>query len=252
MSFRELILYHLVRYLATENDAFLVQFVSLCRSFSVDVPALLARFSTPRHARLLARALNCKQYTEELALEFPPDALRELLRLKLRRCTPRVRRAARLDARARGAALVAGREVAVRAANEELLTYLARTYNPALYRYRRAGARSDTGAGAGAATDAGACPGDPAEAPGLCAPAGAPVLVVCGPSRIPFFAYAAARVVSNRDLEVVVTDACVQALLREEHAPLLEAVFRRGADTALNRALRSVFRFLRSASERVT
>ena len=82
-------MYHLVRYLATENDAFLVQFVSLCRSFSVDVPALLARFSTPRHARLLARALNCKQYTEELALEFPPDALRELLRLKLRRCTPR-------------------------------------------------------------------------------------------------------------------------------------------------------------------
>ncbi|AAC55186.1 MC058R [Molluscum contagiosum virus subtype 1] len=246
MSFRELILYHLVRYLATENDAFLVQFVSLCRSFSVDVPALLARFSTPRHARLLARALNCKQYTEELALEFPPDALRELLRLKLRRCTPRVRRAARLDARARGAALVAGREVAVRAANEELLTYLVRTYNPALYRYRRAGARSYTGAGAGAGT------GDPVEAPGLCAPAGAPVLVVCGRSRIPFFAYAAARVVSNRDLEVVVTDACVQALLREEHAPLLEAVFRRGADTALNRALRSVFRFLRSASERAT
>nr|WQH57919.1 MAG: MC058R [Molluscum contagiosum virus] len=244
MSFRELILYHLVRYLATENDAFLVQFVSLCRSFSVDVPALLARFSTPRHARLLARALNCKQYTEELALEFPPDALRELLRLKLRRCAPRVRRAARLDARARGAALVSGREVAVRAANEELLTYLVRTYNPALYRYRRAGARPNTGAGA--------CAGDPVEVPGLCAPAGAPVLVVCGPSRIPFFAYAAARVVSNRDLEVVVTDACVQALLREEHAPLLEAVFRRGADTALNRALRSVFRFLRSTGERAT
>ncbi|QGN68054.1 viral late transcription elongation factor [Equine molluscum contagiosum-like virus] len=218
MSFRDLILYHLVRYLIAENEASLVQFTSLCRCFSVDVPALLARFSTPRHARLLARALNCKQHTEELELSFPRDALRELLLLKLHRFAYTVRRTPRLGAELQGTAVVAGQEVQVGEANDAMLEYLAAEYSPAFYRHTRVST--------------------PAPRPRA-------RMLVCGQDSVPFFAYVSARVVCNRDLRVVVTDACVAALLRAEHAPLLEAVFRRGADNALNRALRGVFYFLR-------
>lgn len=218
MSFKALILYDLVRYLVREEDVFLVRFNSLCRSFSVDVPSLLARFSTPRYARLIARALNCRQYTNELELSLPADALRELITLKLWRLSKFVRKDARLRDDMHGAACVTDGHVYMCHTNEAFRDYIMEEYSPLDYSYS-----------------------DDSE---LAIVSRAKVFF-CGYGEIPFFACAAARVVSNTRARVRLTDACLDALLSEQNAALLESVFMRGSGTPINLALRYLYYFLR-------
>uniref|UniRef100_A0AAU7E282 Late transcription elongation factor OPG087 n=1 Tax=Rousettus bat poxvirus TaxID=3141933 RepID=A0AAU7E282_9POXV len=214
-----MILYDLVRYLVTENDRFLARFNSLCRSFSVDVPLLLSKFSTARNARLIARALNCKTCTdEEIDLRLPDDALRELLRLKLRRITRTARRSARLTPAMRGAACVTGTTVFRACANRALIDFLEAEYNCSVYTH----------------VDVDRLVMKPRSK-----------VYFCGVDPVPFFPCISASVVSNIRARVELTDACVDALLSEQHAALLQQVFMNGADTALNVAMRQIFYFLR-------
>ncbi|CCD83229.1 transcriptional elongation factor [Squirrelpox virus] len=215
MPFRELILFHLTRFLLSGDESSLAEFSSLCQGFQVDARAVVEGLGERRFSRLAAQAAACRVCLPEVTLSFPEDALREVLRLRLSRFSRVVRATARLDPAMRGVAVVAGREVSVRDADERMMEFLEAEYDPELYRYSAERVtRVKTGAR----------------------------ILACGVARVSFLAYAAANVVVNRDAAVVVTERCLDGLLRPENRHVLQGLFARG--TGVNAALRRIFYFL--------
>lgn len=218
MTFKVLVLYDLTKYLATEDDTLLARIHSLCRSFSIDVPRLLAQFSTPSNARLIAKVLNCKEYATEVDLCLPEDAMRTLVRLKLRNRTRTVRRCARLTPTMRGAAYVIGRTVHLHCANEELQAFMEAEYSPTLYRH--------------------------VSVPALILRPRCK-LYMCAVPVIPYYACLVGVVFSNMRARAVLSETCIDALVSEENEELLRDLFMSGSNTAFNRALRHIYCFLR-------
>ncbi|ATI21160.1 VLTF [Eastern grey kangaroopox virus] len=226
----EFVLYNLVGFLITGEEPFLVRFSSLCRSFNVDVPRVLARFSTARNARLITRALNCKAYTRELELSFTEESVSELLRLRLRlqNRTRVVRRNLRADAACCGRAELAGGRV-LYDCNEAMLCLLRSRYDPRIYAYERV-------------------PGVVAEAGTGTAGAPSRTVFLCGESSVPFHVYAIARIRTGSELRVKVTEDCVPELLRAENRRALDALFtRRPGNGVLANTLCDLYRSARTA-----
>ncbi|ABA00555.1 Late transcription elongation factor [Orf virus] len=207
MTFRELILFHAATHVVTGDPEAPRRAASLCRGFGVDFRAIHAEFARryPRTAAAVERA----QPLPEVDAAFPPDARRQVVRLRLEAAALVVKESRALSASMRGVAVVDGCCVRVCRANDELLEFLARRYDPAVYRY--------------------------AEVPSPSVRPGSKVFACAGRS-VTFAAAHRSRITANRPLRVVVTEACVDGVLARGAAE----VFDRGSGV-LPRALREIF-----------
>lgn len=180
---------------------------SLCAGFGVDFSAAFGEFARryPRTAAAIERA----DLLPQTDMAFPTDALRALVRLRLQASGLQVKAARALTPAMHGAAVVDGCAVRVFRANDALLEFLVARFDPAVYRYV-----------------------------GVRAPSvrrGSRVFVCAGES-VSFIAAHESRIVANRPMRVVVTDACVARVLERGAAD----VFDRGSSVLL-RALREIF-----------
>ncbi|ABJ08965.1 transcriptional elongation factor [Nile crocodilepox virus] len=209
-------LFHLAKFLLTEDEEALRQFNGVCAYLQRPKHEVLKDFYCARQSRRITRALNCADVPAEVALEFPPDLARQLVGLRLRgfRCV--VRRSAWLPADAAGEALVAadGR-VYHRRCNPAMLAFVRR-------RYRRLGREF---AEAGDAL--------PAEPGGLA--------IVCGRADVSLYEWICRDALrTNVDAEVVVTEGCIEKVLSNTKltSKLLATHHRRNA---VHRSLKTIY-----------
>ncbi|WZD65383.1 transcriptional elongation factor [Bovine papular stomatitis virus] len=211
MSFRELILFHAATHVVTGDPEAPRRAASLCAGFGVSFRAEYGEFAKryPRTAAAVERA----ELLPETDMAFPPDALRALVRLRLEAAGLSVKASRLLAPAMCGTAVVDGCSVRVCGANDALLEFLAKRYDPEVYRYVATAAPS-VRCGSRA--------------------------FVCSGGSVTFVAAHESRITANRPLRVVVTDACVTKVLERGAAE----VFERGSGVLL-RALRDMFYRLR-------
>ncbi|ASC55599.1 transcriptional elongation factor-like protein [Seal parapoxvirus] len=184
MSFRELILFHAAAHVVGGDPEAPARAASLCAGFGTNFRALHAEFARryPRTAAAVDRAA----LLPETGMNFPADALRQLVRMRLEAAALAVKESRALSRTMTGCAVVDGCCVRVCCANDELLGFLARRYDPNVYRYVKV-ARPSVRCGSRA--------------------------FVCSGSKVTFIAAHESRITANRPLRVVVTEACVNRVL---------------------------------------
>ncbi|AQT37597.1 transcriptional elongation factor [Myxoma virus] len=212
MPFRDLILFHLSKFLLTENEDSIKMFVSLCRGFDINPEHLILSVLNKQYLKKLTKVIRHEMLLPDITVCFQDDIVNELLRLRLCKFSKQIKASYKLTASMKGIVYVKDQKIYLSAVNDELLDFLLKEYTPHIYKYY---------------------PGKPNTIIGS-------KIILCGYDKITFFTYYTTHVVTNQRVHVVVTDKCIDSLLQPQHHPLLKKIFD-GSNDVVNKVLKHIF-----------
>ncbi len=213
MSFRDLILFYLCRFLLTEEDSYLKRVKSLCRCFNLEYSEFSSLFPERKYVRLMNRLSDCS-LLEEVRLGFPSDVMREIVKLRLYEFSKTIRPFFRFPKEMNGVAIINCRNIYIVNANDSLIDFLLQEFDPRFYTY------STTS--------------------NLTSVFGCKVLI-CGLPKVTFIAYLTSKIITNSEVEVVVTEKCIDLLMSNHQ--LLSKLFDSGHGS-VNKVLKRIFYLL--------
>ncbi|AST09473.1 VLTF [NY_014 poxvirus] len=211
MPFRDLILFNLSKFLLTEDIKSLELVSSLCRGFEISYDQLISYFPERKYHKHISRVFEITELTSEFDIEFPKTAFYDLIYLRLYKYSRSIRPCYKLDASMKGIVIIKDRNIFIREANDELLEYLFKEYNPQIYSYSVE--RTDI--------------------------AGSKV-ILCGFSEVTFMAYTTSHITTNQKVDVVVTKKCINSLIDNDNYQIVKDLFDKGTGT-INKILRKIF-----------
>ncbi|QHR82591.1 viral late transcription elongation factor [Brazilian porcupinepox virus 1] len=213
MPFRDLILFHLSNFLLTENVYSIKMAISICRCFGIDVKDMILNSFDKRY---LNKALNLLvEYDEilpEINISLPENTIYELIRLRLYKFSKYVKTSYKLTKMMKGIVIIKDIYVYIHRANDELLDFIFKEYNPKVYIYIVNKPDNINGS----------------------------KIILCGYDKITFFAYSIANITSNQETSVIVTDNCIKSLSDPINKQILFNLFD-NTNSRINKILRNIF-----------
>nr|WGO62680.1 transcriptional elongation factor [Wadden Sea poxvirus] len=213
MPFRDLILYYLSRSILIEDEYSIKMVISLCRGFQIDIKEIIiSTFQDTKYMRYFINFLQDTPLFPEILIQFPENILRELIYLRLYKFSKTLRASYKLNESMKGTAIINNRIVIVRGANDNLINFLFKEYNPQIYTYSNELPISIMGC----------------------------KIIVCGFSKITFIAYISSRILTNKKLDIIVTEKCIDELVKSYNRHILQNLFNNGNGT-INKILKDIF-----------
>ncbi|ABI99216.1 transcriptional elongation factor [Deerpox virus W-848-83] len=211
MPFRDIILFYLLKYLLTENHYSMRMIISLCRVYDIKIEDLIVSALSKKYLRKFSKILSYPDVLlPEISICFPENIIHELLLLRVQKFSKSIRASYRLTKNMKGIVIVKNRYLFVVHANDDLLNYLFKEYNPQLYIYDI---------------------GKPSDVCGS-------KMILCGYSKIKFYTSLVTNIITNQKIDIVVTEKCIELLAQNEQ--LVKDLFDKSNDK-INRLLRQVF-----------
>ncbi|ANS71141.1 viral late transcription elongation factor [Pteropox virus] len=216
MSFRELILFNVLKFIIMSDTKSLKTLASLSLAFGSDiVEKNLSKFNK-RYYKHILQITQCTEYVPILDLEFDSDVIREIIKLRLLSFNHTIKPLSKLKLTMKGVITVSRNKVYIYDANDELLEMVMKQYNPSMYNYISS------------------------KKPKVIKGSN---ILVCGFPKISYFAYSISKIYVNVPTTVVVTDTCISTLLKDKHCDILKNIFNNGSGV-LNESFKQLFYFL--------
>ncbi|QDJ95069.1 late transcription elongation factor VLTF [Hypsugopox virus] len=212
MSFRDLILFNLARFLLLEDDDSKQLVASLCRSFNIDINEIKNEISDKRYYKYIDIIFNCNQLNSNISLSYPENIIKELIYLRLCKFSKYIKPSFKLTSTMKGTAIIKDNTISIRGLNEDFLNYLVKEYDPTIYIYTSK----------------------------------LPVslykckIICCGFKNITFFAYSVAHIIVNTKTNIILTNKCISSLLLNENVHILKNIFDKG-EGVINKILKKIF-----------
>ncbi|AEN03648.1 late transcription elongation factor [Yokapox virus] len=211
MPFRDLILFNLSKFLLTDDIKSLELVSSLCRGFEISYDQLISYFPDRKYHKHISKVFDIRELTSELNIEFPETTLYDLIYLRLYKYYKYIKPCYKLDASMKGIVIIKNTNIFIREANDILLEYLFKEYNPQIYSYS-------------------------VEHTDIIGSK----IILCGFSKVTFMAYTTSNITTNQKIDVVVTKKCIESLSKSDNYQLVKHIFDKGTGT-INKILSKIF-----------
>ncbi|ALA62426.1 putative elongation factor [Turkeypox virus] len=223
MSFKELILYNLVKYLMGGDDIYMKTFISLCGSFGVDRVKVLNRFYNSRNTRLISKILKCNDFLNEIELCYPSNILYDLIMLKLDKFTKTIKKSYKLPEYGNGIVIIYN-DIILYKGDNNVIDYIKSRYPSSVYRYIEQKIEIAT---RDIPTDS--------------------TVLVFGYKNLEYFTYISSRkILSNTDVKITVTEECINKLLEKPNLKLLDIMFNNKSNNPLSNTLNEIYLSVKS------
>ncbi|AOE46413.1 transcriptional elongation factor [Sheeppox virus] len=211
MPFRDLILFHLSKFILTKNEDSIKTTLSLCRGFDVDLEELMISFLSKKYLKKLTN-IEYNNLLPELTISFPNDIVNELIKLRLYKFYKIIKPSLKLKNTMKGIVFIKNRNVYILHTNDELIDFLFKEYDPYIYTYEIN--KPDNLSGS--------------------------KIILCGYDKVTFYTYLITKIVTNQTIDIVVTDKCIELLLQPQNKQLLKDLFNNSNDM-INKILKKIF-----------
>ncbi|QHG62612.1 viral late transcription elongation factor [Cetacean poxvirus 1] len=222
MSFKDMLLFHLSKFLLTDDNESMIISASMCRVFDIDLSTLTIYFPEQQYIKSLNKLFKAP-LCNEVTISFPEDLLKTIIRLKLHKFSKFIRPTMKLTSTMIGKVVIKGKDIMVYEANDELLDYLFTKYNPYLYEYSKYKEYTNSSY------------------------YGCKV-ILCGVSEIPFIVYKTNNILSNIKVKIVVTDNCINELSYSKNIEIVKSLLESGSGS-INKVLKKTYYCLSSEND---
>ncbi|ASK51257.1 Late transcription elongation factor (VLTF) [Eptesipox virus] len=212
MSFRDLILFNLIRFILLEDEDSMLLVSSLCRSFNIDVRELKNEIIDKRYFKYIDAIFNCKKLNTNILLNYPENIIYELVYLRLYKFSKFIKPSFKLSPTMKGTAIIKDNTISIRGLNEEFLNFLVKEYDPSIYIYTSTLPKSLYKS----------------------------KIICCNYNKVTYYAYSIAHIITNIKTDIIVTNKCINSLLLSDNEQILKSLFDKG-EGIINKILKKIF-----------